>query len=478
MLWWTLWQLRSTNLETRRQAVKKLGTYHHAKVLKHFVALLSDGHPEFRRLAAEGVSRIAWNFKKHVQWVQPGMVLPKWDDQEGLRAAVVEPLITALHDDDHAVREQVVEALGAVGGPLALEALIPLLHDSSTEVRRQTASALAVLGDTLAMEPLVGGLSDRDGLVRLQAAKALEQLSWEPQNDQQRALRAVALSNWEEAIALGSIAVGPLVSAFRNSGWVVRHPVIEGLGALGDVGAVDVLVEALGDRDHGVRRRVVKALAKIGKGAVNALLVTLESHDWELRRQAVETLGIIGDPRAVQPLVAALGDQDIGVRWQAIRALERIGSPAVEPLVSVLGMTKNGVRWWAATAVEKLGAVAVQALIRALSDTNWELRQQVAEVLGALGDRRAVEPLVATLRDSNSGVAARAAVALENLGWVASDDQQRVLHAKALAAWKELNSFGCMIAETSLSDAGDDIQGLPGPSMERVGTLEGDQLVR
>ena len=478
MLWWTLWQLRSTNLETRRHALKKLGTYHHAKVLKHFVALLSDGHPEFRRLAAEGVSRIAWSFKKHVQWVQPGMVLPKWDDQEGLRAATVEPLITALHDEDPGVREQVVDALGAVGDPRAVDALIPLLHDSSTEVRRQTADALAVLGDTRAVGPLVGGLSDKEGLVRLQVAKALEQLDWEPQDDHQRVLRAVALSNWEEAIAFGSIAVGPLSFVFRNSGWIVRHPVIEGLGAIGDVGAVDVLVDALGDRDPGTRRRVVKALAKIGKRAVNALLITLESHDWELRRHAAETLGIIGDPRAVQPLVTALGDHDIGVRWQAIHALERIGSDAVEPLVSVLGTTKNGVRWWAAAVLEKLGSEAVQPLVSALGDKNWELRQQAIEVLGSLGDRRAVGPLVAMLRDSHSGVRARSAMALEKLGWVASDDQQRVLYATALALWNELNSLGRMSDEPSGSEAGDDHQGSPGPAMERVGRLEDSQLVR
>ncbi len=472
MLWWTLWQLRSTHLETRRRAVKKLGTYHHAKVLKHFVAMLGDGNPEIRRLAAEGLSRIAWSFKKNVQWVQPGMVLPKWDDQEGLRAATVEPLITALHDEDHAVREQAVEALGAVGDPHAVDALIPLLHDSSREVRRQTADTLAVLGDIRSVGPLLRALSDKDGAVRLQAAEALERLDWEPQDDLQRALRAVALSNWEEAIALGSIAVGPLVFAFRNSGWVVRHPVIEGLGAIGDVGAVDVLVEALRDPDLAVRRRVVKALVRIGKGAVDALVVTLESHDWELRRQAAEVLGAIGDSRAVPSLVAALGDPNIGVRWHAIEALGKIGTGAVEPLVSVLGSSDNGVRWWAAAALEKIGVRAVGPLIRALGESSWELRQQATEVLGAIGDLRAVEPLVAALGDSNSGVRWRAAVAVGKLGWVARDDQQQTLYANALATWKELTYLDRVADEPLVSGKSDGNSRLPGPAVERLERLE------
>lgn len=464
-------------METRRRAVKKLGTYHHAKVLKHFVAMLSDGQPEFRRLAAEGVSRIAWSLKNNVQWVHPGMVLPKWDDQEGLREAAVEPLIGTLHDEDDAVREQAVEALGAVGDSRAVDALIPLFEDASREVRRQTAATLAVLGDVRAVGPLVGALSDTDGAVRLQATEALERLGWEPQDDHQRALRAVALSNWDEAIALGSVAVGPLGFAFRNSGWVMRHPVIEGLGAIGDVGAVDVLVEALRDSDHGVRRRAAQALVRIGTGAVDALIVTLKSHDWELRGQAAEVLGAIGDSRAVHSLVAALGDSDMGVRWCAIEALGKIGPGAVEPLVSILGVSDNGVRWWAAAALEKVGGSAVESLIGALGDGSWELRQQATEVLGAIGDRRAIKPLVVALGDHNSGVRGRAAVSLEKLGWIASDHQQQTLYSTARATWAELNRLGHATDEVSLSDENDDMQELPGPAMERMGKLEDSQSV-
>lgn len=452
--------------------------YHHTKVLKHFVAMLSDGYPEFRRLAAEGVSRIAWSLKQNVQWAQPGMVLPKWDDQEDLRAAAVEPLITALRDEDDAVREQVVEALGAVGDPRAADALIPLLHDSSREVRQQTADTLSVFGDIRAVGPLVGVLSDKDGAVRLQAAEALERLGWKPQDDQQRALRAVALSNWEEAIALGSIAVGPLVFAFRNSGWVMQYPVIEGLGSIGDVGAVELLVEALRDCDRGVRRRAAKALARIGTGAVDALVVTLKSHDWELRRQAAEVLGVIGDSRAVHSLVAALGDSDMGVRWHVIEALGKIGPGAVQPLVSILGVSDNGVRWWAAAALEKVGGRAVESLIRALGDGSWELRQQAAEVLGALGDRRALKPLVAALGDPNNGVRGRAAVALEKLSWIPPNNQQQALYSKARATWEELKSLGRATDELSFSDENDSKQELPGPTMERMGKLEDSQSVR
>ncbi len=290
MLWWTLWQCKSTNLVTRRRAVKKLSAYRTSKVFRHLVAALSDRDPEMKRLAAEGLSKIGWIFKQNDQQAQQGMALPQWHNPAGLKTVAVEPLIVTLHDEDYAVREQAVEALGAIGDLHAVEPLMALLHDSNRAVRRQTAETLGVLGDIQAVGPLVLALRDNDGEVRRQAMETLEKLGWEPQDDRQRALRAVALSQWEEATALGSVAVKPLVFAFRNSGWVVRRQVIKGLGAIGDARAVDTLIEALRDPDRGVRRRSVKALIRIGKGAVEPLIVSLESHDWELRRQAAEVL--------------------------------------------------------------------------------------------------------------------------------------------------------------------------------------------
>jgi len=52
-------------------------------------------------------------------------------------------------------------------------------------------------------------------------------------------------------------------------------------------------------------------------------------------------LGKIGDPRAVEPLLAALGDEKSDVRWAAAKALGQIGTPAGELLLAALRESQN-----------------------------------------------------------------------------------------------------------------------------------------
>jgi HEAT repeat protein len=86
------------------------------------------------------------------------------------------------------------------------------------------------------------------------------------------------------------------------------------------------------------------------------------SSDSTQRKYAAITLGKLGDPRAFQPLVKALGDSDL--RGAAAEALGKLRDPR-----------------------------AVEPLIRALAD----LVPTAAEALGELADARAVEPLIEAL---------------------------------------------------------------------------------
>lgn len=400
MLWWTLRRLKSSNVDTRRQAIKKLSESKNQRMVAPLVAVLSDSDREMRRHAVELLSRVRWESEAPGMFVPHMVVFPKRGERSGLEATAVEPLIAMLSDDDGEVRERVANMLG-------------------------------LIGDTRAVEPLVTVLSDHDGAVRRRGALALDMIGWEPQSDQHRALRAVALANWEEAMSLGTAAIEPLFIALRHGGWSARQYAVEALGVIGTVCAVEVLVTALADRDRGVRRRAVKALAMIGEEAVEPLIHALSNTDQEVRRQVAEVLGMMRDIRAVESLIAALEDRDSGVRWQAADALGKIGKGAVEPLVAVLGNSASGVRWWAAAALEQIGKTAVDPLMQVLIAGKWEMRQQAAEVLGAIQDTRAVEPLVMALGDSNHGVRRRAAAALGKLGWTPQDHHQQALYAVA-----------------------------------------------
>lgn len=75
----------------------------------------------------------------------------------------------------------------------------------------------------------------------------------------------------------------------------------------------------------------------------------------ESREEAAEALGEIRDPRAVDPLIAALNDRNPEVREEAAEALGKIGDPrAVEPLTGLLGDPRREVREKAEKALGRL----------------------------------------------------------------------------------------------------------------------------
>jgi len=133
------------------------------------------------------------------------------------------------------------------------------------------------------------------------------------------------------------------------------------------------------------------------KGLIKALV---DEKDSDVRGNAAIALRNIGDSRAVEPLIRALGDADSYVRQNAAEALGKIGEPTVEPLIRTLIEGSNDVRGNAAQALGTIGdSRAVEPLIRALGDSDWRVLWNAARALGKIGDPRAVEPLIQLLRD-------------------------------------------------------------------------------
>jgi HEAT repeat protein len=61
---------------------------------------------------------------------------------------------SALRDPEKAVRNQVTQALAAIGKP-ELSALIALLEDQDWKVRYRAVEALGIMKDKYAMDPLI-----------------------------------------------------------------------------------------------------------------------------------------------------------------------------------------------------------------------------------------------------------------------------------------------------------------------------------
>ncbi|MGA7797082.1 MAG: HEAT repeat domain-containing protein [Methanoregula sp.] len=194
--------------------------------------------------------------------------------------------------------------------------------------------------------------------------------------------------------------IAGLIRALRSSDFAVQTQAAQALGSLGTA-AMDELICALKRKNKNVRLGAIGALAIIrDPRSVAPLTETLRDENLEVRWQAAIALGEIGDERAIGALQAVLRDTDKYVRYGAAFALAKLGwkpETAEERAFFFIGMQE----WKAAEAV---GPAAIPALSHVLTDHDRAVRRKVIEILGSIGDDRAIPALMQGLADSSSEV--------------------------------------------------------------------------
>jgi HEAT repeat protein len=175
------------------------------------------------------------------------------------------------------------------------------------------------------------------------------------------------------------------------------------------------LASALWDSDGGVRASAADALAQLSS------------------RLLIEEINRMRKVQAVESLISLLGNE------AAATALTEIGAPAVEELISAMN-DRYWARWASADRrsivvrhvyygrlepplhkiVEVLGRIgdtrAVDPLIALLKERRRDIHKEVAEALGRIGDKRAVEPLIEALDWGEVLFGSAAALALGEIG--------------------------------------------------------------
>lgn len=184
-----------------------------------------------------------------------------------------------------------------------------------------------------------------------------------------------------------SLAVESLIDALKDHSYRVRRAAAKALGEIGDARAVSALLSILRHHDFDTREGAAIALGNLrAQDAVSHLCALLESDDSHMvRRAAATALGLIGDKRAVEPLLRHLErrnryytDARRGIANQefqaAARALGKIGDPqAMQTLIDMLG--ESAMQWAAVDALSDIGPPVVQTLHSLLNDTS-SLRQR------------------------------------------------------------------------------------------------------
>lgn len=247
-------------------------------------------------------------------------------------------LVKALRHKDLAIREAAVEALGQLGDTQAVQPLCSILKEIMTKrdpkdwaanldtffqehfdgtsdqlgrIRVKAAATLAALGDPRAVDPLCDALNDLNPRVGCAAASALAVLgdrrAFEPLS---RALRSLAGAHDMSG------GVGERIEAFAS--------------ALGELAGADdvVLLTDICRSMPSTRWTLARAFAKIGGPAVIEPLCEMLNGDLPIRARAACILGELGDPRAIEPLRAALGRCTVGdvSRADVEKALNKLGA--------------------------------------------------------------------------------------------------------------------------------------------------------
>ncbi|MHC4714359.1 MAG: HEAT repeat domain-containing protein [Planctomycetota bacterium] len=348
----------------------------------------------------------------------------------------VESLLACLKHRNYGIRRDAAYFLGDIGDPRAVGPLIETLGDEHWMVRMEAAASLGLLGSKKATDPLIAALGDPDGYVRFRAAEALGNLG----DDRAVAPLIEALDKRKHWVdrgamkALGNLrareAVEPLLAKIAEGLGSGGGQAAYALGRIGDPDSVTPLIAHLESENSSTVGAAARALGLLKAAeAVEPLIKAFETYAEETAgTEAAEALGRIGDARAAEPMVEYL------TAW-----LTRANVPLRSDMRGWTGGTKAPLHmldipeedpvwrgelmdfWHAGVIIEALGELkdpdSSEAIAAFLDCPLDRLRRNAAWALGALGDARAVEPLLAAvINEEWGGVDYSAVAALGRLG--------------------------------------------------------------
>lgn len=214
-------------------------------------------------------------------------------------------------------------------------------------------------------------------------------------------------------------AVELLEPLLKDQAELVRSAAAEALGKIGNPGAFDALFRAFVNierADDPTRVAVGKALLST-KSVAEQLVRNIEDKDVTVRRVAAYLLGGVADRKTAPALHSLLTDSDSRVSGSAAVSLGLLGDArALMPLVDVVASADSSTRSLALEAVKRIGAGDIHLLLQTLKEGSPKQRGAAAQMLGTLRDPRAVGPLISQLvQDEDSDSMAGAAIGLSML---------------------------------------------------------------
>ncbi|AKT36209.1 HEAT repeat domain-containing protein [Chondromyces crocatus] len=333
-------------------------------------------------------------------------------------AVAIEPLLAALDSGNFFRVFPAMDVLGRTGDPRAVGALVALLDEPL--YRQEAARALGRTGDPAALPPLVALLGrSGDTLLRV-AATALVELHDRALASQEE--RGQQSDDW--GLALAEVVPASLTS-LRTRPSIARRlsQCLTGADAAGQTALCRVLAWIGGDPSIAVLIELLDAEPLAAQAAAAALREMGAAAEPQLGAELRESgsprrariLPLVGRGASLVPeVLAALDDPETRVRALACDALGRIGDPAaVSALFRRLEDDDPYVIHAATGAIQALGGPEAEVLaLGAARSTSWMVRRAAIQIMGHLGCGTGLELLLEATHDPDDRIREAAVQAL------------------------------------------------------------------
>ncbi len=449
-------------------------------------------------------------------------------------ASAIDNLLELLRIEDNAgMRNSAAEAVSRLGNRVAAH-LVRLMRDADADVRKFVIDAMGSINSQVFVQPLLSALQDQDVNVAAAAAEHLGNLGdvrVVPDLISAIVTNETELFRYNALAAIGKLAVpAPVPDEITQLAGIdlLRKAVYECLGSIADESAVAVLIEGLGVRQKSSRNAAAIALSRIysrcgaesraviesalkpfqGGNLVPVLMESFDPCDHILAEALVVVFEIIGDTRCAEIFLQAFVNERLSGR--ALKALKRLGPDGIDTLISrfstydavsrsaictligecahragrdvictALGDPSPLVRKAAVSASGKLGLTdCITAIVRLLDDPDHDVRSTVVVCLQALAliDRNGIQAVAHQLAESNQSEQRRNAAILfaalgdgDRLSLLAKDEHSLVRHAAVSSIGKLHLALSSGIMIMALVDEDPDVRMAAAETLGEIG---------
>jgi len=498
----------------RFQAISRLGKSGDVRALEPLLDMCREANGRERRAICRAVSRLAVEDKSRVivaTLIRKGLSSPHARVQRCAACALatmaqaarshVEDLIPFVADDsplDVGVRQELIAALGQIGGGSAISALGRLLHAEDDRIGTAAARALGVCAHEDAWAALRGALYDPESApsIRVAALRALcdatdsgalavlmRALEDDDPAIQLEAVRGLCERDEPESTAqLTRIYGGAFPDKVRDQafkGLRQRYAQLVERVCAGEHDLLPVLVAVWRTLGRKQAREIWRALVKAGASLAPALCGLLDPSAPAadviriLEKLDLSQAGSSQMRKACSVLIEQLDNPDRATACAAARALGTLGDErALLALASRLTFdpsllqAKKGkaraalkralaLQQAAAIGLGRYGREALPVALEAARSENPVARRGGTMALGRIGGGRALAALDRAMRDSDEMVRKAAAAAMElaaanDVGRLermlrSEDERTRAKAVKALGKLSDLRSLDLLL---------------------------------